>query len=35
VQGTWGTISNAPASLSILAGQFVPSGALLTGLLEQ
>lgn len=35
VQGTWGTVSNAPASLTILAGQFVPSGALLTGLLEQ
>ena len=34
VQGTWGTISNAPATLTILAGQFVPSGAMLTGLLE-
>nr|MDA8333331.1 hypothetical protein [Candidatus Dormibacteraeota bacterium] len=34
VQGTWGTISNAPATLTILAGQFVPSRAMLTGLLE-
>jgi hypothetical protein len=34
IQGTWGTISNAPAQLEIIAGQFVPSGAMLTGLLE-
>ncbi len=34
VQGTWGTISNAPASLTIIAGQFVPSGPMLQGLLE-
>ena len=34
VQGTWGTISNAPATLTVLAGQFVPSGAMLQGLLE-
>jgi len=34
IQGTWGTISNAPASMEIIAGQFVPSGAMLTGLLE-
>ena len=34
VQGTWGTISNAPATLTILAGQFVPSGPMLQGLLE-
>ena len=35
LQGTWGTISNAPAILSCYAGQFVPSGAMLRGLLEQ
>lgn len=34
VQGTWGTIANAPAQLTILAGQFVPSGAMLRGILE-
>ena len=35
LQGTWGTIANAPATLSCYAGQFVPSGAMLRGLLEQ
>ena len=35
LQGTWGTITNAPATLSCYAGQFVPSGAMLRGLLEQ
>ena len=35
LQGTWGTIANAPATLSVYAGQFVPSGAMLRGLLEQ
>lgn len=34
VQGTWGTIASAPAQLEIIAGQFVPSGAMLQGLLE-
>jgi hypothetical protein len=33
-QGTWGTISSGPALLSVLAGQFVPSGPMLRGLLE-
>lgn len=33
-QGTWGTITNAPAQLTVLAGQFVPSGPMLRGLLE-
>jgi hypothetical protein len=33
-QGTWGTIANGPALLTVLAGQFVPSGAMLRGLLE-
>jgi hypothetical protein len=33
-QGTWGTIANAPAQLTVLAGQFVPSGPMLRGLLE-
>ena len=35
LQGTWGTITNSPATLSCYAGQFVPSGAMLRGLLEQ
>jgi hypothetical protein len=35
LQGTWGTIANSPATLSCYAGQFVPSGAMLRGLLEQ
>lgn len=30
----WGTISNAPATLSVLVGQVVPSGALIQGLPE-
>ena len=30
----WGTISNAPATLSILCGQVVPTGALIQGLPE-
>lgn len=35
VEGTpWGTISNAPAALSVVAGQIVPSGRLLQGLPE-
>lgn len=35
VEGTpWGTISNAPASLSVIAGQIVPSGRLIQGLPE-
>ncbi len=34
LQGTWGTIANAPATLSCYAGQFVPSAAMLRGLLE-
>jgi hypothetical protein len=35
LQGTWGSITNSPATLSCYAGQFVPSGAMLRGLLEQ
>ena len=35
VEGTpWGTISNAPATLNVIAGQIVPSGRLLQGLPE-
>ena len=34
IQGTWGTIANSPAQLTVLAGQFVPSGRMLQGLLE-
>lgn len=34
IQGTWGTIANSPAQLTVLAGQFVPSGPMLQGLLE-
>lgn len=35
VEGTpWGTISNAPANLYVVAGQIVPSGRLLQGLPE-
>lgn len=30
----WGAITNAPATLSVLVGQVVPSGALVTGLPE-
>ena len=30
----WGTVSNAPATLSVIAGQIVPSGRLLQGLPE-
>lgn len=30
----WGTISNAPATLNIIAGQIIPSGRLLQGLPE-
>ncbi len=35
VEGSpWGTISNAPATLNVIAGQIVPSGRLLQGLPE-
>lgn len=34
VGGTWGTISNSPATLSIITGQVVPSEALVQGLPE-
>lgn len=30
----WGTVSNAPATLSVIAGQIVPSGRLMQGLPE-
>ena len=35
VEGSpWGTVSNAPATLNVIAGQIVPSGRLLQGLPE-
>lgn len=35
VEGSpWGTIANAPATLSVIAGQIIPSGRLLQGLPE-
>jgi hypothetical protein len=35
VEGSpWGTIANAPATLSVIAGQIIPSGQLLQGLPE-
>lgn len=34
IGGTWGTITNQPATLNVIAGQVVPSGPLVQGLPE-
>ena len=34
IEGTWGTISNSPATLTCYLGTVVPNGSLVTGLVE-